>query len=30
VLAEPRIARYCARFGVAPERERLTGHAPPR
>jgi len=30
VLAEPRIARYCERFGIEPERERLTGHAPPR
>jgi hypothetical protein len=25
VLAEPRITRYCARFGIEPERERMTG-----
>jgi hypothetical protein len=29
VLAEPRIARYCKRFAIEPERSRLTGHAPP-
>lgn len=28
VLAEPRIARYCRRFRIEPERDRLTGHAP--
>ena len=28
VWAEPAVASYCERFGIVPERTRLTGTAP--